>query len=111
MASFYQGGLGHTARTSECHILKPFHKCFDRLSLSLLYCQESGHCNLRIVFEEACKKELLQITLVFDGAFWKLHEPFEGKSFHSTDQQTRQDGIVIYYIPCLRLEVVYVLVP
>jgi len=104
-ACFHQGGLGHTARTSECHIPKSLHKYFDRLSFSLPCCQESWHGDLRIVFEEACKEKLLQITPALDGAFWEFHEPFKGESLQSADEQTCQDGIVYYYVPCLRLVV------
>jgi len=102
---FHQGGLGHTAMTSARHVLKSFHKYFDRLSLSLLCCQESWHGNLRIVFEEACA-EKLQITPIFDGVFGEFHEPFKGESLQSADEQMCQEGIICYYVPCLRFEVV-----
>jgi len=72
--------------------------------------QEGWHDNLRIIFEEACKEKLLQITSILDGAFWEFHEPFKGESLQSADEQTRQDGIICYYVPCLRLEIVDVLV-
>ena len=106
---FHQGGLGYTARISERHFLKTFHKCFDWLSFSLLCCQESWHGNLRVVFEEACKEKILQITPILNGIFGEFHEPFNGESFQSINEQTRQDGIICYYVPCLRLEVVDVL--
>jgi len=109
-AYFHHGGLGHTARISERHVLKSLHKCFDQLSLLLLCCQESWQGNLRIVFKEACKEKLLQITLVLDGVFGEFHEPFKGESLQSTDEQMHQDGIICYYVPCMRLEVVAMLV-
>jgi len=108
-ACFHQGGLGHTARTSERHVLKSLHKCFYRLSLLLLRFQESRHGNIQVIFEEQCKEELLQVTSVFDEAFREFHEPFKGKPFQSADEQTCQDGIIIYYIPCNTLLSEYVL--
>ena len=107
---FLPGCLGHTVRTSLCHILKSFYKCFDRLFFLLLCYQESWHGTLRVVFEKTCKEKLLQITSVLDGVFGEFHEPFKGESFQSADEQTHHDGIICYYIPCLRLEVVDMLV-
>jgi len=85
-------------------------KCFDQLSFSLPCCHEGWHGNLRVIFEEACKEKLLQITLAIDGAFCEFHEPFKGESLQSVDEQTRQDGIICHYVPCLGLELVNVLV-
>ena len=93
-ACFHQGGLGHTIETLECHILKSLHKCFNWLSFLLPGRQESWHGNFRVIFEEACKEKLLQITSVLDGAFWELHEPFKSDPLHGVDEQTYQDGII-----------------
>jgi len=109
-ACFHQGSLGHTARTSERHVPKSLHKYFNRLSLLLLCCQASWHGNLQIIFEEACKEKLFQITPVLDGVFGEFYEPFKGESFQSADEQMHQDGIICYYISCLRLEVLDMLV-
>jgi len=48
-----------------------------------------------------------QFLMESSGSFMK---PFGGESLQSTDEQTCQYGIVIYYVPCLTLEVVNVLV-
>ena len=49
---FHKGGLGHTAGILECHILKPFHKCFNGISFLLSHCQESWYDNLQVIFNE-----------------------------------------------------------
>jgi len=85
-AYFHQGGLGHTTRTLESHILKYLHKRFNWLSFLLPHHQESWHGNLRIIFEETGEEKLLQITPVLDRAFWELHEPFKSNSFKSADE-------------------------
>ena len=40
----------------------------------------------------------------------EFHEPFKGESLQSADEQMCQDGIICYYVPCLRLEIVDMLV-
>jgi len=80
-ACFHQGGLGLTAGTSECHVLKSLHKRFNWLSFSLPCRQESWHDNLRIIFEKMDEENLLQITPIFDRTFWELQKPLKSNPF------------------------------
>ena len=92
IACFHQGGLVHIAGTSECHVLKSLHKCFNMISFLLSHCQESWYGNLRVIFKEAGEEKLLHITPVLDRAFWELHESFKSNSFQAADEQRCQDG-------------------
>ena len=109
-ACFHQGSLGHAAWTPECHVPKSFYERLDGFSLSLLSCQKGGHRDFRVILEEACYEKLLQIAPVLDRTFWELHEPFKGQPFQGADEQARQDGIIIYYIPSLGFKVVDMLI-
>ena len=56
MAYFYQYGLGHTTWTTKWNTSKSLYESFDGLSFLLLRGEESRHCYLRIIFEEASQK-------------------------------------------------------
>ena len=105
---FHKGGLGHTAGILECHILKPFHKCFNGISFLLSHRQESWYNNLQVIFNEVGEESFsrsLQFLIEPTGSFMNHSKaiPFR-VSMNKCARMTSFDTT-----PCLRLEVVYVL--
>lgn len=86
--------LGHATRTCERHISKPLSESFEGFVLSLLGGKKDCHGNLRVVLKELEKKEFVQVIVDLDGAWCKLHEPFEGNPLKSANKQSCKDCII-----------------